>query len=363
MRQYVAKHLGADVVILGYLNTMFSFIMLCGGPLYGRFGDVFGRRAALTLSCSATVLSYGILSLANSVPMLFLFRLSMGFMHTLPGLQMVITDTSDETGRANALGKLGLAFSLGIMAGPLLGGSLAEQFGNHMVAFTASAVSLLSVVMVLVFLPKNTKSGNKEESYSEQRDQSGLSKTIELLRLPTVMNLLMIRLAAFLPATLFQTMGAVITMDDFKLGPQENGVLMAVVGAASAVVQGLGIGILTERFSEPSLLTLSFSISGGAYVLMYLFQTTFGYFVSQILLTAGFSLLQTILTSMMTKAVSTQDTGLALGIAATCDSLLRTITPPLGTFMYLRYGWPSLATLGSAVNFGMVVILLFKGQN
>ena len=81
----MAKHLGADVVTLGYINTMFSFIMLCGGPIYGRFSDVFGCRAALTLSCSAAVLSYGILSLGNSVPMLFLFRIPMGFMHTLPG--------------------------------------------------------------------------------------------------------------------------------------------------------------------------------------------------------------------------------------------------------------------------------------
>ena len=81
----MAKRLGADVVIIGYLNTLFSFIMLCGGPVYGRFGDVFGSRAALTLSCSATVLTCAILSLANSVPMLFLSRIPMGFIHTLPG--------------------------------------------------------------------------------------------------------------------------------------------------------------------------------------------------------------------------------------------------------------------------------------
>ena len=73
------------MVIIGYLNTLFSFIMLCGGPVYGRFGDVFGSRAVLTLSCSAAVLSYGILGLANSVPMLFLSRIPMGCMHALPG--------------------------------------------------------------------------------------------------------------------------------------------------------------------------------------------------------------------------------------------------------------------------------------
>lgn len=81
----MAKRLGADVVTLGYMNTAFSFILMCGGPLYGRLGDVFGSRVALMLSCSAAVLGYGILSLANSVPMLFLSRIPMGFMHTFQG--------------------------------------------------------------------------------------------------------------------------------------------------------------------------------------------------------------------------------------------------------------------------------------
>ena len=69
-------------------------------------------------------------------------------------------------GRADALGKLGLAFSLGIMAGPLIGGVVAEQFGDAMVAFAASVISLLTVIMVQLFLPKSTKSKDKEETAS-----------------------------------------------------------------------------------------------------------------------------------------------------------------------------------------------------
>ena len=81
----MARRLGADVVTLGYLNTLFSFVLLCGGPLYGRFGDVFGSRAALMLSFSAAVIGFGIQSLANSVPMLFLSQVPLGFMHTFQG--------------------------------------------------------------------------------------------------------------------------------------------------------------------------------------------------------------------------------------------------------------------------------------
>ena len=66
-------------------------------------------------------------------------------------------------GRADALGKLGLAFALGIMVGPLIGGSLAKHFGNQAVIFVAASVSLVSVVMVFFLLPKNTKSRTKQE--------------------------------------------------------------------------------------------------------------------------------------------------------------------------------------------------------
>ncbi|KAJ7361748.1 hypothetical protein OS493_014388 [Desmophyllum pertusum] len=360
---YMARRLGADVVTLGYLNTMFSFILLCGGPLYGRFGDVFGSRAALTLSCSAAVLGYGILSLANSVPMLFLSRIPLGFTHTLQGLQMVITDISDKAGRADALGKLGLAFSLGIIAGPTVGGVLTEQFGDRMAAFTASTISLLSVITVQLFLPKKSKDKQETAPDSERPDKSGMSRTLELLSMPIVMYLFMVRMAAFLPVMLMQSMGAVITMEYFKLGPKEFGLMMAAIGAASAVVQGFGIGILTKRFSEASLLVLSFSISGCAFILMYFSRHTIWFVTSQVVMVMGFALMRTITIAMTTKAVSVHDTGLVLGLMASGEALMRTIAPGIGTFMFLNYGYPSFGLLGSTIEFGAVIILLVKRIN
>lgn len=62
------------------------------------------------------------------------------------------------------MGKLGLAFSLGIMAGPLLGGFVTEKFGDNTTALLASLLSLVSVITVQMFLPKHTKSLNKQEA-------------------------------------------------------------------------------------------------------------------------------------------------------------------------------------------------------
>jgi len=51
---------------------------------------VFGSRMALMLSCSAAVLAYGILSLANSVPMLFFVQNSYGLYAYLSRLVVLI---------------------------------------------------------------------------------------------------------------------------------------------------------------------------------------------------------------------------------------------------------------------------------
>ena len=52
---------------------------------------------------------------------------------------------------------------------------------------------------------------------------------------PKVMYPLVLRMVAFLPASLLQSMGTVIAMEYFKLGPRENGLLLAAIGLASAV--------------------------------------------------------------------------------------------------------------------------------
>ncbi|XP_015719406.1 solute carrier family 22 member 18-like isoform X1 [Coturnix japonica] len=126
---YLAKNLGLDSVGFGYLQTTFGVLQLVGGPIFGRFADQFGSRAALTLSCASASAFFLLLSISTSIPILFLSRLPTVFMHGLPGAQKVITDLTAPSERAAALGKLGLCFGVGIIIGSALGGVLSTKFG------------------------------------------------------------------------------------------------------------------------------------------------------------------------------------------------------------------------------------------
>eukprot|EP00058_Branchiostoma_floridae_P021911 XP_002607401.1 hypothetical protein BRAFLDRAFT_69810 [Branchiostoma floridae] len=80
---YLTKKLGVDPVVYGYLQTTFAVVQLCGGPLFGRFGDLFGTRSALVLAFSAAAMSYGLLGMAEGMLLLFLSRLPSFLMHSM----------------------------------------------------------------------------------------------------------------------------------------------------------------------------------------------------------------------------------------------------------------------------------------
>ena len=53
--------------------------------MFGRFADIFGARAALSMSCMASVVYFVLLSVTDSTAMLFIHKLPAVAMHVLPG--------------------------------------------------------------------------------------------------------------------------------------------------------------------------------------------------------------------------------------------------------------------------------------
>ena len=80
----------------------------------------------------------------------------------ITGAQMVMTDVSGSTERADALGKLGVSYGVGMVVGPVLGGYItslgaSESAGTHTAAGVAAGVCGLAMVIVVAFVPRFTK--------------------------------------------------------------------------------------------------------------------------------------------------------------------------------------------------------------
>lgn len=360
---YLARRLGFDTIWFGYLQTTVGVIQLLGGPIYGRFADVFGARAALSVSCLASVVYFLLLAAADSTFMLFIHKLPAVFMHVLPGAQMVVADLSENEKRADALGKLGLCFGIGMITGSSLGGTLSTRFGEKFAAYFAAVGSCVSLLLVWNFIPKQTKIHTAQES-----DKKGSSKSVfnlgeitRLMKYPGVAKTFTVKIISGLPTGIFQVMFSIISMNFFQLQPEQNGYLMAYFGIVQMVIQGVVIGRLSSRFSEYSLMLFCIGLSSLVGIAMAMMTSVLQFCLIVIPMMFSLSVFNVITDSMLTKSVSPSDTGTMLGLCASVQSLLRTVGPTIGGFLYETYGVPSFGYIKFLINATVFTLLLFTG--
>ncbi|KFQ91008.1 Solute carrier family 22 member 18, partial [Nipponia nippon] len=365
---YLAKSLGLDSVGFGYLQTTFGVLQLVGGPIFGRFADQFGTRAALIISCASGSAFFLLTSISTSIPLLFLSRLPAVFMHGLPGAQKVITDLTTPSQRADALGKLGLCFGIGIIIGSALGGVLSTKFGflhkdqrSNLLIFSVLA-DIGGLVeeedQVLWWANAGTPPSIGKIGTSQSGSVFSIREILRLMKFPGVMEVFIVKVFAGLPIGLFLIMFSIISMDFFGLEAVESGYLMSYFGVLQMVVQGLVVGKLTNHCTERTLLRLSVFVFAGVGLGMALMRTVWHYCIVAVPLVFAFSMLGTITDSILTKAVPSSDTGTMLGICASVQPLTRTVGPTIGGVLYKQFGVSSFGYLQLIVNIGLFVYLL-----
>ncbi|XP_075892172.1 solute carrier family 22 member 18 [Nelusetta ayraudi] len=363
---YVAKKLGFDTLWFGYLQTTVGLIQLLGGPMFGRFGDVFGARIALLLACASTVVFFLLLAVADHPVMLFVHKLPTVFMHVLPATQMVVADLTEPDKRAAALSKVGLCFGIGMIFGSTLGGHLNTHYGEKFTACFGAAGSFFSLLLVYKFIPKTTKVQPAEGNISNERRNRSVFSIREITRLmdfPGVSRTFAVKVVAGLPSGIFQVMFSIIALEFFKLDPQQNGNLMAFFGITQMVIQGGVIDRLTSRYSESSLLLVSVAISSLVGLAHAYMQDIFQFCLTVVPMMFSLSVFNVITDSILTKSVPSSDTGTMLGLCSSVQSLLRTVGPTVGGFLYVNYGVSSIGTVQFVVNVVVFLYLLRRHLN
>ncbi|NXW93963.1 S22AI protein, partial [Alopecoenas beccarii] len=354
---YLAKSLGLDSVGFGYLQTTFGVLQLVGGPIFGRFADQFGTRAALILSSASASAFFLLMSISTSIPLLFLSRLPTVFMHGLPAAQKVITDLATPSQRADALGKLGLCFGIGVITGSALGGVLSTKFGIFVPTYVGLVGNLINTMIAMFWIPLPAKPKSDHRA-TEHGNVFSIREILHLMKFPGVMEVFIIKVFAGLPIGLFLIMFSIISMDFFGLEAVESGYLMTYFGVLQMVVQGLVIGKLTNHCTERTLLRLSVFVFAGVGLGMALMRTVWHYCIVAVPLVFAFSMLATITDSILTKAVPSSDTGTMLGICASVQPLTRTMGPTVGGVLYKQFGVSSFGYLQLIVSIGLFVYLI-----
>ena len=250
---YYADTFGATLTLVGLLGTSNAVAQLIAAPFIGRLSDRYGRRPLLILSIAGTVLSFLLLGLARSLPMLFLSRILDGLLGGNIALaRAYITDVTDEKSRSRGLGIIGAAFGLGFIIGPAMGGFL-SRFGYGTPALVAAGLSLINLISVALWLPESLTVERRNAMRQRPSPSFSLRALRKALGRPCAGPLLNVLLFYGLAFTLFQSNFALFTKVRLGLDAQSTAFILTYVGVLSVLVQGVAIGRLTDRFSERQL--------------------------------------------------------------------------------------------------------------
>jgi len=75
---FYAQRLGARPVVITMMISCFFLAQLLTAPLWGRLSDRYGRRPALLAGLISSAVAFALFGLANSIWLLFLFRMVQG---------------------------------------------------------------------------------------------------------------------------------------------------------------------------------------------------------------------------------------------------------------------------------------------
>lgn len=359
---YYAKTFNANQTVTGILIASYALMQLIGAPILGRLSDRFGRRPVLLLSVFGTFLGFLLLGFANSLWMLFASRILDGLTGgNLSVAQAYISDVTDEKSRSKGLGLIGAAFGLGFIIGPLTGGLL-SQWGYAVPAFAAAAISFINLILIYAWLPESLTT-EKRSQMTEKKPAFSLNALLVAFQRPFTGSILITRFFFGLAFAILQTIFSLYALAKFNLTARDTGFALTYVGMLSVIMQGFLVGRLTNRYREDLLIMVSVVLMGISLLGWALTPSILWLYIIMTPMALSGGLLNTLLSSTLTKAVAPQEIGGILGLSTAVESSTRIIAPILGGLLLQQIGIWAPGAFGAIVMVGVSIYVFIKIYN
>ena len=368
---FLLASFNADGRTLGLLAGSYALAQFAATPLIGALSDRFGRRPVIAICVSGSVLGLGLFAITLShdwpagavLPLFLLFgaRLIDGVSGgTAATAGAVLADITPPEKRARAFGLIGVAFGLGFIIGPFLGGQLA-RIAVTVPIWVATGFAVLNLVVVLTLLPE-THPVSERRVLPRKRELNPFAQIARVIGNPAVGRLALGFFLFFLAFNGFTAILVLYFKQRFNWGPELATTAFLIVGVVATVVQGGLIGPLVHRFGEWKLTLIGLGLVIAGCLLIPTTnpeQARIGVFTAVAILASGTGLVTPSLRSLVSRRLSDEGQGAALGSLQALQSLGSFLGPPLAGLGYDLLGQPS-PFFGGAALLVVVVVLVTR---
>lgn len=356
--------------LLGSVYSLMQFVFV---PVWGRLSDRIGRKPVIVWSVFASALAMSGLGLAIAyapgkpiaVLWLFVARAFSGIATANIGTASAyIADVTAPKDRAKGMGLIGIAFGLGFIFGPALGGWLApitiHGRQGALACFVAAGLSAINFVWVLLGVPESLSPERRAKIPARSLSPLNLHAAREAFAIPGLGRVILVNFLIVLAFTNLDQTFRMYNADLFGMTSRETGFVLAFIGITAAGVQGGLIRRLSQRYSEAAIIRAGALFQAAGFLCLATVPATplgrVALYAGGGLLALGNGLTQPSVSAFVSKRAGPSVQGATLGTNQSIASLARVFGPAMGGVLYTSVGVRAPYAAGFV---GMLLAFLF----
>jgi len=300
---------------IGATYGLFQVLLM---PTVGNLGDRFGRRPVFLVSLFSFGLDFLLMGLAPNIGWLFVGRAIAGGLGAIFGpANAAMADMSSTDNRAASFGKVGAAFGMGFILGPVVGGFLGD-FGPRVPFFVAAGLAFANGIYGWLVFPE-TMAKEKQRPFEWKR-ANPLGAFASLGHIKGILPVALIYFLWALAGNVYPSSWSFFAPIQYGWDSRMVGISLGLVGVSMALFQAVIIRRFITRFGERRTAYIGM-LSGIASYLVVAF-VPYGGVILALLLVNGFSgMVMPSLNAMMSMRTPPSQQGELQGLIGSLSAL------------------------------------------
>jgi ferrochelatase len=361
-------NIGSIVLFGGILGALYSLLQFFASPFWGSLSDRMGRRPVLLISLFGIFLSYVLWIFSGSFTLLLLSRVIGGLMAgNMSVASAVVADVTRPENRSKGMAYIGIAFALGFIFGPAIGGilshfDLTESF-PHWINLGINPFSVPAAFAAVLTLWNFLRVFKNYDETLDQNNRTKRSANILKLFAPRkVREVNLANLSYFFFITIFSGMEFTLTflaVERLSYSPMDNAYMFIFIGVIIALVQGGYVRRKAQAMGERNMAGRGLLLIMPGLVLLGYAYSSWQLYLGLLFLSMGSAMAIPTLTSLVSLYSDKSEQGENLGIFRSLGALGRVFGPISAALIYWKYSSLAPYLIGAVALF-IPIMILFK---
>lgn len=314
------------------LMASYSFMLFFGAPILGTLSDRYGRKRIIQVSLVGTAIGYALFSFAiqnESLVLLYLSRLIPGFFAgSLSVLFSAISDVSSSEDKPKNFALVGIAFGLGFVLGPAIGGILSDKtilswFNLTTPFIFTTCLALLNLVLVHFFFVETSKTF-QHSKITFFKGVDNIRKAFSAVNLRVLFSISFLSTLGF---SFFTQFFSVFMFQKFGCSQKAIGLIFGWVGLWIIFTQGFILRRLLPKYQPSEIISKTMLFMGLGIIAMSFPNAIWGILICNVVVAISQGLNSPNLLSLVSKQARPEQQGEIMGINQSMQSVGQFIPP------------------------------------